>query len=133
MERAVRSVVTERTHGVAQFVDHIGLRTIRMKREMPRPRAVRHVCELGRLRDEVTRVEIELRLAHQFFAKLDKLVQSLFESSELLGVIGPDPLVPKTEFIVKDGHVAPPDGPGLGITVDEKALDSLTLHKESVR
>ena len=39
-----------------------------------------------------------------------------------LGVIGPDPLVPNTDFVVKDGHVAPPSGPGLGITVDEKAL-----------
>jgi L-alanine-DL-glutamate epimerase-like enolase superfamily enzyme len=49
-----------------------------------------------------------------------------------LGVIGPDPLVPETDFVVKDGHVTPPDGPGLGITVDEKALDELTLLKEAV-
>jgi L-alanine-DL-glutamate epimerase-like enolase superfamily enzyme len=50
-----------------------------------------------------------------------------------LGVIGPDPLVSHSDFVVKDGHVAPPSGPGLGITVDETALDSLTLLKETVQ
>jgi L-alanine-DL-glutamate epimerase-like enolase superfamily enzyme len=49
-----------------------------------------------------------------------------------LGVIGPDPLVLESDFTVKDGHVAPPNGPGLGIKVDEKALESLTLLKEIV-
>jgi L-alanine-DL-glutamate epimerase-like enolase superfamily enzyme len=50
-----------------------------------------------------------------------------------LGVIGPDPLVSHSDFVVKDGHVAPPSGPGLGVTVDETALDSLTLLKETVQ
>src|SRR5262249_27321323 len=50
-----------------------------------------------------------------------------------LGVIGPDPPVPETEFLVKDGHVRPPSGPGLGITIDEKALETLTLLKEIVQ
>jgi L-alanine-DL-glutamate epimerase-like enolase superfamily enzyme len=50
-----------------------------------------------------------------------------------LGVMGPDPLVPQTDFVVKDGHVATPSGPGLGISVDETALESLTLLKETVR
>jgi L-alanine-DL-glutamate epimerase-like enolase superfamily enzyme len=49
-----------------------------------------------------------------------------------LGVIGPDPLVPETDFIVKDGHVTPPRGPGLGITVSERALDAVTLLQETV-
>jgi L-alanine-DL-glutamate epimerase-like enolase superfamily enzyme len=49
-----------------------------------------------------------------------------------LGVIGPDPLVPETDFVVKDGHVTPPSGPGLGITVDDSALDALTLLRETV-
>ena len=49
-----------------------------------------------------------------------------------LGVIGPDPLVPETNFTMRDGHVAPPSGPGLGITVDERALDALTLLQETV-
>jgi len=50
-----------------------------------------------------------------------------------LGVIGPDPLVPETDFLVKDGHVRPPGGPGLGITVDERALEAHTLLKEVVQ
>jgi L-alanine-DL-glutamate epimerase-like enolase superfamily enzyme len=49
-----------------------------------------------------------------------------------LGVIGPDPLTVASDFVVKDGHVSPPNGPGLGITVDESTLDSLTLLKETV-
>ncbi|MGZ5840919.1 MAG: mandelate racemase/muconate lactonizing enzyme family protein [Xanthobacteraceae bacterium] len=49
-----------------------------------------------------------------------------------LGVIGPDPLVPETTFTVKDGHVIPPSGPGLGIKVDERTLDALTLLQETV-
>jgi L-alanine-DL-glutamate epimerase-like enolase superfamily enzyme len=49
-----------------------------------------------------------------------------------LGVIGPDPLVPETNFRIEDGHVTPPSGPGLGIVVDEKALQSHTLLAEVV-
>jgi L-alanine-DL-glutamate epimerase-like enolase superfamily enzyme len=49
-----------------------------------------------------------------------------------LGVIGPDPLVPETDFTVKDGYVIPPSGPGLGIKVDERALEDLTLLQEAV-
>jgi len=50
-----------------------------------------------------------------------------------LGVIGPDPLVSETDFLVKDGHVRPPGGPGRGITIDEKALATLSLLKEIVK
>jgi L-alanine-DL-glutamate epimerase-like enolase superfamily enzyme len=50
-----------------------------------------------------------------------------------LGVIGPDPLVPATDFRIEDGHVRPPSGPGLGITVDESALQKRTLLKEVVQ
>lgn len=49
-----------------------------------------------------------------------------------LGVAGPDPLVPETDFVIEDGHVRPPTGPGLGITVDERAVEKLTLMSESV-
>jgi L-alanine-DL-glutamate epimerase-like enolase superfamily enzyme len=49
-----------------------------------------------------------------------------------LGVIGPDPLVPETDFTVRDGYVTPPSRPGLGITVDESALHALTLIREEV-
>jgi L-alanine-DL-glutamate epimerase-like enolase superfamily enzyme len=50
-----------------------------------------------------------------------------------LGVIGPDPLVPDTDFAVTEGHVRPPSGPGLGITIDDRALEERTLLKEVVR
>ena len=49
-----------------------------------------------------------------------------------LGVLGPDPLVPETVFVIKDGHVVPPGRPGLGITVDERALERYTLKREVV-
>jgi L-alanine-DL-glutamate epimerase-like enolase superfamily enzyme len=50
-----------------------------------------------------------------------------------LGVIGPDPLVPETDFLLKDGHVRPPDAPGLGVAVDERALEAHKLLKEVVQ
>lgn len=50
-----------------------------------------------------------------------------------LGVIGPDPLVPETDFVIRDGHVTPPDGPGLGVTVDVEALERMTMSKEVVQ
>ena len=45
----------------------------------------------------------------------------------------PNPLVPDTNFQVKDGHVRPPRGPGLGVTIDERALEAHTLLKEVVQ
>jgi L-alanine-DL-glutamate epimerase-like enolase superfamily enzyme len=50
-----------------------------------------------------------------------------------IGFIGPDPIVPETDFVVRDGHVTPPSGPGLGINVSERALDTHTLLKEVVQ
>lgn len=49
-----------------------------------------------------------------------------------LNTIGPDPIVPATDFVVQDGHVNVPTGPGLGITVDEAALKKHTLLHETV-
>ena len=50
-----------------------------------------------------------------------------------LGVLGPDPLVPETDFLIRDGHVSPPSGPGLGIIVSETALEAHALLKEVVQ
>jgi L-alanine-DL-glutamate epimerase-like enolase superfamily enzyme len=50
-----------------------------------------------------------------------------------LGVMGADPLVPETDFTIKDGYVTPPSGPGFGITVDEAALKACTLRSEVVQ
>jgi L-alanine-DL-glutamate epimerase-like enolase superfamily enzyme len=41
-------------------------------------------------------------------------------------------LVPETDFVAKDGHVSVPQGPGLGVTIDEAALKKHTLLCERV-
>lgn len=49
-----------------------------------------------------------------------------------LNTIGPDPLVPETDFIIHDGHVDVPNGPGLGVRIDELALKKRSLRHEIV-
>jgi L-alanine-DL-glutamate epimerase-like enolase superfamily enzyme len=49
-----------------------------------------------------------------------------------LGVAGPDPLVPVTDFVIKDGHAHVPTGPGLGVVVDEAEVAARTLLSETV-
>jgi len=48
------------------------------------------------------------------------------------GVMGPDPLVADGGFTIVDGAVTVPTGPGLGLTLDEAALDRMTLLTEVV-
>jgi muconate cycloisomerase len=43
------------------------------------------------------------------------------------GVLGADPLVAEGGFLIADGAVAVPTGPGLGLTLDEEALRRMTL------
>jgi L-alanine-DL-glutamate epimerase-like enolase superfamily enzyme len=41
-----------------------------------------------------------------------------------------DPLCPESDFVIRDGHVNVPRGPGLGVTIDEAALKkNLLLHE----
>ena len=49
-----------------------------------------------------------------------------------LNTVGTDPLVPETDFVVRDGHVEVPRGPGLGISIDEAALKKNTLLYERI-
>ncbi|MFI5614864.1 mandelate racemase/muconate lactonizing enzyme family protein [Amycolatopsis sp. NPDC051903] len=49
-----------------------------------------------------------------------------------LGVAGADPLVADSGFVIQDGHVDVPTGPGLGITIDEDAVAARTILSESV-
>jgi len=70
--------------------------------------------------------------AHFYASRPSEHVMPAGEFIFGLGVIGQDPLVPETSLVVKEGHVAPPGGPGLGVTIDERALDALTLLKEIV-
>jgi len=49
-----------------------------------------------------------------------------------LETMGRDPLAIESDFKIKDGAVAVPQGPGLGLELDEKALERLTLKKVTV-
>lgn len=46
-----------------------------------------------------------------------------------VGVLGDDPLIADGAMSIVDGAVAVPTGPGLGLTIDEKALERMTLEK----
>ena len=77
--------------------------------------------------------QLEAAAAAHFYASLP--AERTMPAGEFifgLGVIGPDPLVPETDFVIRDGHVSPPSRPGLGIAIDEKALAAHTLLKEVV-
>jgi len=49
-----------------------------------------------------------------------------------LNTIAPDPLVLDSDYVVRDGSVEVPHGPGLGITIDENALRRNTLLHEVI-
>lgn len=49
-----------------------------------------------------------------------------------LNTTAKDPLCPESDFVVRDGHVDVPRGPGLGVTIDEAALKKNTLLREQV-
>jgi L-alanine-DL-glutamate epimerase-like enolase superfamily enzyme len=71
--------------------------------------------------------------AHFYASSPERHVMPAAEFIFGLGVLGPDPLAPDTEFVIRDGHVRPPSGPGLGITVDERAVARYTLKREVVQ
>lgn len=71
--------------------------------------------------------------AHFYASTPERLIMPAAEFIFGLGAIGPDPLVPETDFLIRDGHVAPPARSGLGITVDERALERHTLRREIVK
>ena len=50
-----------------------------------------------------------------------------------LNATAKDPICPESDFVVSDGHVDVPRGPGLGVTIDEAALKRHTLLYECVR
>ena len=78
--------------------------------------------------------QLEAAASAQFYASYP--VKRMMGAAEFvfgLNTIGPDPIVPLTDFVVKDGHVTVPMGPGLGITVDEAALKKHTLLHEVIK
>ena len=50
-----------------------------------------------------------------------------------LNAVSQDPICAESDFVLRDGHVEVPRGPGLGITVDEAALKKHTLLHEVVK
>ncbi len=78
--------------------------------------------------------QLEAAASAQFYASFPaKRMMGAAEFVFGLNTIGPDPIVPLTDFVVKDGHVTVPMGPGLGITVDEAALKKHTLLHEVIK
>jgi L-alanine-DL-glutamate epimerase-like enolase superfamily enzyme len=71
--------------------------------------------------------------AHFYASTAERHIMPAAEFIFGLGVLGPDPLVPETDFVIKDGHVTPPSSPGLGIPVDERALERCILKREIVK
>ena len=49
-----------------------------------------------------------------------------------LNATAKDPLCPESDFVVREGYVDVPRGPGLGVTIDEAALKKNTLLSERV-
>jgi len=49
-----------------------------------------------------------------------------------LNATAKDPICPESDFVLRDGHVDVPRGPGLGITIDEALLKKNTLLQERV-
>ena len=77
--------------------------------------------------------QLEAAAAAHFYASLP--ARRCMPAGEFifgLGVSGEDPLVPEPDFKIENGHVRPPAGPGLGINIDEKALEKYTLYKEVI-
>jgi L-alanine-DL-glutamate epimerase-like enolase superfamily enzyme len=78
--------------------------------------------------------QLEAAAGAHFYASIPtRLMMPAAEFAFGVGAIGADPLVPETDFVLADGHVAPPTRPGLGIALDDTAVERLTLRKEVVR
>ena len=50
-----------------------------------------------------------------------------------LNATAKDPICAESDFVLRDGHVDVPRGPGLGITIDEAALKKHALLHEVVK
>jgi L-alanine-DL-glutamate epimerase-like enolase superfamily enzyme len=71
--------------------------------------------------------------AHFYASSPERQVMPAAEFIFGLGTLGPDPLVPDTDFVIRDGHVTVPSRPGFGIPVDDRAVERYTLKKEIVK
>ena len=77
--------------------------------------------------------QLEAAAAAHFYASIPaKRMLGAGEFVFGLNTIGPDPLVPQADFVLRDGHVDVPTGPGLGIVLDDAALKKHTLRYECI-
>ncbi|HEY9279157.1 MAG TPA: enolase C-terminal domain-like protein [Eoetvoesiella sp.] len=77
--------------------------------------------------------QLEAAAAAHFYTSIP--ARRMFGAGEFLfglNTTAPDPLVPETDFVVRDGHVDVPTGHGLGITIDEERLKQHTLEYTKV-
>lgn len=70
--------------------------------------------------------------AHFYASTPGHLMMGAAEFVFGLNTTARDPICPESDFVVRDGHVDVPRGPGLGINVDEAALKKNTLLYEKV-
>ena len=70
--------------------------------------------------------------AHFYASTPGHLMMGAAEFVFGLNTTARDPICPESDFVVRDGHVDVPHGPGLGITIDEAALKKNTLLYERV-
>jgi len=78
--------------------------------------------------------QLEAAAGVHFYASLP--VHRVMPAAEFiggLGLMGPDPLVSETDFVVRDGHVSVPGGAGLGVRIDDRSVERLTLRREIVK
>jgi muconate cycloisomerase len=77
--------------------------------------------------------QLEAAAAAHFYASIP--ARRMMGAGEFLfglNATAPDPLVPETDFVVRDGHVDVPTGPGLGVVIDDVALKKYTLARDVV-
>lgn len=81
-----------------------------------------------------TQSQLEAAAAAHFYASFPaKRMMGAGEFVLGLNTIAPDPLVPDSDFVVRDGHVDVPTGHGLGISINEDALKRHTLAYHVVK
>lgn len=77
--------------------------------------------------------QLEAAAGAHFYASVPKArMMGAAEFVMGLNATAKDPICPESDFKIVDGHVNVPTGPGLGITIDEKALKANTLLHETI-
>ncbi len=95
------------------------------------------VAEASSMRLNIGGLSVQSRLeaaaGAQFLASLPP--HTVMPGAEFifgLGVQGDDPITEENGFVIKDGHVEVPTGPGLGVIVNEDAVAARTILSHTV-